>query len=138
MNIPYFTCNTIPDFVEKYHNLPTNSTILVDTPAPGATDLNLIQDLQAIDSDDAICEFHLNLSIAEKPLNQDKTIALFAPLGIKSIVFSKMDQTWTFGELFNLPIKWSIPISYFGNGPEIPEDFEVASKERIVSKLFSI
>jgi len=59
-------------------------------------------------------------------------------IGIHDVIFTRLDETSRFGLLINLQEAFGMPIHSFGTGTKIPEDFELASKERIVDYLFKL
>lgn len=83
-------------------------------------------------------DMHLVLSLTENNRQMDRTVNSFSPIGIHSIVFTKLDESWTYGEMYNLACKWSLPFSYFSTGPKVPDDLELASRERVIERLFGL
>ncbi|NRA43917.1 MAG: hypothetical protein HRU09_03060 [Oligoflexales bacterium] len=83
-------------------------------------------------------DMHLVLSLTENNRQMDHTVNSFSPVGIHSIVFSKLDESWTYGEMYNLACKWSLPLSFFSTGPKVPDDLELASRERVIERLFGL
>ncbi len=82
--------------------------------------------------------FHLALSMTEKEVQMDRMIRGFSHLGLQSLVFNRLDESWSYGEIFNLSLRWSLPISFFGVGRSVPEDLERASRERVVERIFGL
>jgi flagellar biosynthesis protein FlhF len=52
-----------------------------------------------------------------------------------SLMFTRVDETGSFGTAFSLSVGLQKPISFLGTGQEIPEDFEGATKARVLSLL---
>ena len=52
-----------------------------------------------------------------------------------SIIFTKMDETLSYGNIFNTLVKGNIPLSYFTTGQKVPQDIEVASPEKLTNLL---
>ena len=61
----------------------------------------------------------------------------FSILKIDSLIFTKLDETKGFGNIFSLVYKTQKPISYFSIGQEVPEDFKVAKSEYLVDCLLN-
>lgn len=59
-------------------------------------------------------------------------------IGIHDVIFTKLDETTRHGMLVNFQHALGAPIHSFGTGTRIPEDFELASKERIVDFIFKL
>jgi flagellar biosynthesis protein FlhF len=112
--------------------------VLIDTAGHSPKNQSKIQDLTALSKLSLPIEFHLVLSVSEKAMQLDRSVRSFANLGISSLCFTKLDESWSYGEIFNLSSKWSIPLSFFSTGQRIPEDVERASKERVIERLFAL
>ena len=83
-------------------------------------------------------QYHLCLSVTEKEAQLDQAIKGFAPLGLQSLLFTKLDESWSFGEIYNVSRRWSLPLSFFSIGAEIPQDIERATRERIIERIFGL
>ncbi|MEA3522174.1 MAG: flagellar biosynthesis protein FlhF [Campylobacterota bacterium] len=59
----------------------------------------------------------------------------FSSLGIDTMMFTKLDETRGFGNIFSLAYDTKVPISYFSVGQEVPEDLVVASSEFLIECL---
>ncbi|BBH51929.1 flagellar biosynthesis protein FlhF [Fluviispira sanaruensis] len=83
-------------------------------------------------------EFHLVMSCTMKQRDIDETIRGFKFLSPSSLIFTKLDESWAFGEILNSSVSAKIPLSYFTTGQRVPEDLEIASKERVVERLLKL
>lgn len=61
----------------------------------------------------------------------------FSPLQCQSLIMTKLDESVSFGSLFNATYVSRLPLSYFTTGQMVPEDFEAASKERVLDCLLN-
>jgi len=59
----------------------------------------------------------------------------FSTLNIDTLMFTKLDETKGFGNIFSLVYETKKPISYFSVGQEVPEDLVVASSDFLVDCL---
>ena len=59
----------------------------------------------------------------------------FASLGVDTLMFTKLDETMGFGNIFSLSYETKKPISYFSVGQEVPEDLVCASSDFLVECL---
>jgi len=78
----------------------------------------------------------MSCSMKQRDLNE--TINNFKYLGLESLLFTKLDESWAFGEILNTSLQSGIPLSFLSSGPNIPEDIEIATKERIIERIFKI
>ena len=81
---------------------------------------------------------YLVLSATSKDSDMNEVTRKFGSMPIDSIIFTKLDESATYGSLFNHAIRFKKPLSYLSVGQKIPEDIELASKERLVDLLLNI
>ena len=81
---------------------------------------------------------YLVLSATSKDSDMNEVTRKFGSMPIDSIIFTKLDESATYGSLFNHAIRFKKPLSYLSVGQKIPEDIEIASKERLVDLLLNI
>jgi len=62
----------------------------------------------------------------------EEMIRQFCVIPLQSLLFTKLDESSSLGSLFNLAGRTAKPRSYLTTGQRVPEDFEVATPERIV------
>ena len=80
----------------------------------------------------------LVLSATSKDSDMSEVTRKFGCMPIDSIIFTKLDESASYGSLFNHAIRFKKPLSYLTVGQKVPEDIEVASKERMVDLLLNI
>lgn len=51
-------------------------------------------------------------------------------------IFTKIDETFSLGNLFNLKMKTDIPTAYFTTGQKVPEDIEIAYPRKFARRVF--
>lgn len=78
----------------------------------------------------------LVLSATAKDRDLTKTIQQFGSLGIYALIFTKVDETLSYGNLINQLLRFPYPLAYIGTGQKIPEDIEEASRRRLVNLIF--
>lgn len=59
-------------------------------------------------------------------------------IGFDDVVFTRLDESSRHGLILNFQERFRAPLHSFGTGPGIPEDYELASKERVVDFLFKL
>ncbi|MBC7533146.1 MAG: hypothetical protein H7318_16365 [Oligoflexus sp.] len=138
LNIPFEAIERpeeLPEVLAKHKNW---DLCIVDTGSQCPRSKDDLKDILAFKELDLPVQFHLALSITEKEEQMDRMVRGFSPLGLQSIVFNRLDECWSYGEIFNICVRWSMPLSYFGVGGNIPEDLERASRERVVERIFGL
>jgi flagellar biosynthesis GTPase FlhF len=70
-----------------------------------------------------------------KEVDLQETATVFLPLGVDGLAISKMDETLTFGDLYNFACRTSLPIAFFTTGPRIIGDLRSADPSILVDAL---
>lgn len=109
--------------------------IMVDTPGCNPYRMDEITELKALLS---ILPSRYTLLVApatskEEDLQDTATVLL--PLGVNGLAISKMDETLTFGGLYNFVCRNPVPISFFTAGPRIIGDLYPADPAILVNAL---
>ncbi len=53
------------------------------------------------------------------------------------LMFTKLDETSSFGPILNEAVRTGKPLSFFATGQRIPEDLETASQARLTELILS-
>jgi flagellar biosynthesis protein FlhF len=107
--------------------------ILIDTPGHGPNDLADSSDLAALLSSRRDIDTHLVLTASMKSADLSRVIDRFEIFRPQKLIFTKLDETETFGPILNEAARTDKAVSFLAAGQRIPEDLEPAAKERIVS-----
>lgn len=81
---------------------------------------------------------HLTLSTNSKDSDCSDLGRRYSVIGYKDVIFTSLDETSQHGTIYNFMKRFDVPLHSFGIGPRIPEDFEFASKERLLDLLFKL
>lgn len=112
--------------------------MLLDTPGVSPKTISHISELEAKLSGILPVEKHLVLDTKNKTSFQDRCVQSFASLGLASFCFSKLDESWTHGEIFSFSKKWQLPLHLLSHGDSYINTLEAASAERIIDRLFKL
>ena len=112
--------------------------IFIDTAGRSVRIPDQVESLKRIADLPLPIEFHLVISSSMKQRDIDETIRAFRFLSPSSLIFTKLDESWAFGEILNSTVQSKIPLSYFTTGQRVPEDIEIASKERVAERILKL
>jgi len=107
--------------------------ILIDTPGISHHNAHQLKELRGLLSKIRGLETHLLLSTTTKESDLNDAIDKFSVIPANRLIFTKVDESTTYGGILNRLIETKIPVSYFTKGQKIPEDIETASLETIVN-----
>lgn len=111
--------------------------ILCDTAGTAQRNMPQISTLCSIVDAAQPSEVHLVLSSTTKYSDAIDIIEHFKDMRPSRLIFSKIDESTTYGTILNICMKYKIPISYLTTGQNVPEDIECARSERIAKLLLT-
>ena len=112
--------------------------VLIDTAGRSQRDALQMAELASCFAQRKRADIHLVLSATASPQNLRETVACFAPLGLESVVFTKLDESNTFGTILSTAFHAQLPLSYLTTGQRVPEDIEIATPERVVDLILNV
>ncbi len=118
----------IPDALAK---LSDRDLVFLDTAGRSPQNRRQIQDLRAFLEASKPAETHLVISATTKNSDLLPIVAKFGLVPINRFLFTKLDETKSYGLFLNLAAHFSIPVSYLSTGQKVPDDLESASPEKI-------
>ncbi len=127
-----------PEFTSALNSLKYCDYILIDTMGSSPYDKTKIETIaQCLEenSSDLHVEVTLVMPSSIKYEDLKSTYDNFSSLGIDTMMFTKLDETRGFGNVFSLSYETKKPISYFSIGQEVPEDLVVASSDILIDFL---
>ncbi len=138
LGVEFYEVRDLEELVDLAQKRYDFDTILIDTAGRPASTKDQLDFLRAMKSVDLPIRFHLVLSATMKQRDLEETCRAYQFINPSSMAFTKLDESWSFGEIFNICSLFKIPLSYFATGPLVPDDLEVATKERVVERLLRI
>lgn len=127
-----------PEFSSALESLKYCDYILIDTMGSSPYDKG------------KIAKIHECLNLNNTPYSVDVVLVMpssikyedlkvtynnFETLGIDTLMFTKLDETRGFGNIFSLAYETKKPISYFSVGQEVPEDLVCANSDFLIECL---
>jgi flagellar biosynthesis protein FlhF len=122
------TVNALAQSIEENRG---KELILIDTPGMAADDLENSTGLSRFLAARPDVDTQLVLSASMKPADLTRVVDSFEVFRPQRLLFTRLDETATFGSIFNEAARTGKPLSFFANGQRIPEDLEAASRERL-------
>ena len=110
--------------------------IIIDTPGINPHNQELIQDLKGRFAKLSNLQTHLVLSATTKEKDLIATTEAFKEMNIHRLLFTKIDESCTYGNIVNLLIRTNIPLSFLCGGRKVPDDIEAGSTKKLVALLF--
>jgi len=127
-----------PEFSQALDSLKYCDYILIDTMGSSPYDRDKIEKIyECLGSNTTEYNIDVVLVLPSSIKYEDLFITYekFSSLGIDSLMFTKLDETVGFGNIFSLAYEVKKPISYFSVGQEVPEDLTVATSDFLIECL---
>lgn len=109
--------------------------LLLDTAGRSQKDgarIEEMRELYAAFQPDAV---HLVLSANMKYRDMLDVVKRMGVIPVSRIIFTKIDETTTYGALINILLDFDRPLSFITTGQNVPNDIEVASGSRLADML---
>ena len=137
MKLPIETVVDPNDFEEALDVLRHNDYILIDTVGSSQHDREKIEKLSSFLRVNTFAEININLVLSAITKYEDLLDIYnnFSVLPIDTLIFTKLDETKTYGNIFSLLLDTKKPVSYFSIGQEVPDDLMEANTEYLLKGI---
>jgi flagellar biosynthesis protein FlhF len=108
--------------------------ILVDTAGISPSDSEAMEELQNLLGSCPGIEKHLCLSSTTRDRELDETVRRFERYAVDRLIFTRLDESSTFGSIINVLMRNNLPLSYLTSGRHIDDSIEIGSTD-ILSEL---
>jgi len=106
--------------------------ILIDTAGYSAAGMSEAQELAQLLRGHERIDTHLVLPASMKPADMNRTLQRFEIFRPAKLLFTRVDETESYGAMFCASARSGLPISFLASGQSIPEDLEPATKARLM------
>ncbi len=139
MRLPIETVVDPNDFEDALNTLRNSEYILIDTVGSSQHDKEKIEKLKNFLSIDSFAEINVNLVLSAVTKYEDLVDIYenFSILPIDTLIFTKLDETKSYGNMFSLLLDVKKPVSYFSTGQEVPDDLSVADANYLLNGILS-
>ena len=135
IGIPVKAAATAAAFKAAVDEFRKFDMVLVDTSGFNPKNQNQIDDLKVCLECIGAIEIHLALSATAKESDLLNTLKCLNTLDVQHLIFTKLDESCTYGNLINVLIHHPLPLSFVTNGREVPNAIETGSMDTIVEHL---
>lgn len=130
LDIPLEVAYNMEEYKQALQRHESCDLILVDTAGRNFRDDKYVKELETHIKFNDATETYLVLSLTAKQKDILEIYDQFKHLGIKQVIFTKMDETTQYGSILNIVYK-GVGIGYLTNGQDVPDDFLHPSSELI-------
>lgn len=138
IDLPMKVVTTPAEMRQAMDELKGMDLVLIDTAGRSPKDEPQIRELKSFLDEARADEIHLVLSLASSMKSLETAAANFQPIGLTSLVLTKLDEALGAGALLNVARRLKTPISYLTTGQDVPDDIEPAQKTRMARLILGL
>lgn len=134
LGVPIEVCYNLEDFKNAKDKFERYDLVLIDTSGRNFRDEKYVSELKKI-IDFSELETYLVLALTSKYKDMKKIYEQFHSIPINKVIFSKVDETESYGSMFNFMVEKQVGVAYLTNGQNVPDDIMEGSPNKIYSIL---
>ncbi|MFI8686255.1 flagellar biosynthesis protein FlhF [Rossellomorea sp. NPDC077527] len=135
LNVPVEVVYKMEDFKKAIDKFVDYDHVFIDTAGRNFREKKYVEDLRSIIDFNQQMETFLVLSFTSKENDMREIISQFSPIHIDRFIFTKLDETSSYGSMINLMSETGIGAAYVTNGQDVPEDIKEMNVDEIVRLL---
>ncbi|WP_413288925.1 flagellar biosynthesis protein FlhF [Bdellovibrio sp. HCB337] len=139
LNVPFTVIRNATDWYQIMNYMNSVDYILVDYPGLSLRNAEEGMNLKRLMPPASMkARVHLVLSTLAKDQDTTELGRRYSVLDYQDVIFTGLDESVQHGTIYNFMRRFDVPLHSFGIGTRVPEDFEFATKERVLDLLFKI
>ncbi|WP_428908647.1 flagellar biosynthesis protein FlhF [Niallia sp. Krafla_26] len=135
LNVPVEVCYNLDDFQQAKNKFDEYDLVFIDTAGRNFRNPKYVSDLKGIIDFNHEMETLLVLSLASKQSDMEEINHQFSCIDIDRFIFTKADETSTYGAMFNMIHQENRAVAYITNGQNVPDDLVTVTPEDIVDYI---
>ena len=126
---------TATDLEQKLQEYHSRALVLIDMPGLTRAEMGDAAELIQFVQSQPDFDVHLVLPAYLRPADMSTAIELYSCFAPKKLLFTRIDETAQYGTMVGESARSSLPISFFANGQQIPDDLEAATPEKLAELI---
>lgn len=135
MGIPLEVASTPKELEKAVEKHSACDLIFIDTAGRSHKDKEKLDEMKNFFDNKMPIEVYLCLSATTKERELEEILNRFRIFQVSKVVFTKIDECESFGNMVNLLMKDNLQIAYFTTGQRVPEDIEVATSAKLADMI---
>jgi flagellar biosynthesis protein FlhF len=136
MGIPLEVASTPKELEKAVEKHSACDLIFIDTAGRSHKDKEKLDEMKNFLENKIPMEVYLCLSATTKDRELEEILNRFRIFQVSKVVFTKIDECESFGNMVNLLMKDNLQIAYFTTGQRVPEDIEIATPAKLADMIF--
>jgi flagellar biosynthesis protein FlhF len=135
LGVPLELVSGLREFREALKRFENMDHVFIDTPGMGIRDAQAIEEMSGILKQTHIDTVYLVAGAPTKNEDLNQMVKAYKSLYVTSLIVTKLDESQSYGNVFNLLMRSKLPVSYFISGQDIPYSIENASLEKVLELI---
>lgn len=138
LDVPVVVANTIAEYEEAIQSLNDREQVFIDTAGRSHRNTEQLLELKRYFDKLALDTILLVFSVTtnfKDLLPIYNTFKIFEP---KGLILSKLDETETYGNIYNIVSEFRLPVFYLTTGQNVPEDITSLNSEQIANNILGL
>jgi flagellar biosynthesis protein FlhF len=135
LNVPLEVVVSPQDLSKAFEQLKDRDLIFMDTAGRNYRNEMYVSELNALLQTGGKSETYLILSLTTKYKDMKVITGNFSKFKLDKVLFTKMDETDSYGSVVNLVNDFKLQLSYVTNGQSVPDDISELSEQHIIDLI---
>lgn len=135
LGVPFASARSARQVCEGLRRHAHADVVLIDMPGIGPDEIAAAKELHYFLKEESEMNMHLVVAASTREHDLLKMYERVKDLPSLRLLFTKLDETESFGTVFELAYQTGVPLSYWSAGQRVPEDLEVATPQRLAAFL---
>lgn len=135
LNVPLEVVFSPQELARAFQSLQDCDIIFMDTAGRNFRNQMYVSELNALLQSKGKSETYLVLSLSSKYKDMKAITDNFAKFRLDKVLFTKMDETNSYGSIVNLLYDFPLQLSYITNGQNVPDDIIETNEDRLIDLL---
>lgn len=135
LNVPLEVVFSHHELTRAFDHMAHCDIVFMDTAGRNFRNPMYVSELNALLQAKGGSETFLVLGLTSKYKDMKAITGNFAKFGLDKVLFTKLDETETYGAVVNLLYEFPLRLSYVANGQNVPDDIAEANEDRLIDLL---
>jgi len=137
LRIPMKVASSPTTLRKALRALSGKQLVLVDTAGVNPNDFQQLEKLERLMAEIETPHVHLVLSTTTKAGDLGVISDAFQMFPVRNLIFTKLDESTTQGNILSQAMQTGIPLSYYADGRKVPDDIHVMTAKRLMRMIFN-
>ena len=137
LGVPMKAASSPMTLRKAIEDLADKQLLLIDTAGVNPNDLQQLNQLEGLMTEIQRPHIHLVLSTTTRTTDMQVIAHAFQQLPIRNLIFTKVDESTIQGNILSGTLQTGIPLSYYADGRNVPDDIHVMTARRLMRMIFN-